>query len=67
MPGFANVLSDAQFAALLGYVRSHFSAGPAWTGIDDDIRTARQTRPAQSPAPAADPAAADPTKHEARQ
>jgi mono/diheme cytochrome c family protein len=67
MPGFSNTMSDSQLAALLAYVRSHFSDRPAWIGIDDDIRTARQNPPALSPAPATDPAAAAAREHEAKQ
>lgn len=67
MPGFTNTMSDSQLAALLAYVRAKFSDQPAWTGIDNEIRAARQNQPEISPAPATDPAAANVSKHEARQ
>jgi mono/diheme cytochrome c family protein len=66
MPGFADTLSDQQLAALLGYVRSHFSDKPAWTGIDKDIQAARSVRPADVlPAPGTDPADTASKRHEA--
>jgi mono/diheme cytochrome c family protein len=42
MPGFANSLTDAQIAALAGYVRARYSDKPAWTDIDEQIGRARQ-------------------------
>jgi mono/diheme cytochrome c family protein len=41
MPGFAGVLTDAQMAALAGYLRRRFSDQPQWQNVDDDIRAAR--------------------------
>jgi mono/diheme cytochrome c family protein len=34
MPPFAGAFSDAQIAALLAYVRAHFSAGAAWPDLE---------------------------------
>lgn len=42
MPGFAAVLSDRQVADLVGYLRAHFSNGPAWMDIESQVRSARQ-------------------------
>lgn len=42
MPGFSNVLSDGQLAALLGYMRSRFTGKPAWEGLEEDVRQARE-------------------------
>jgi len=55
MPGFANSMSDDQIAALLNYLRGRFSAQPAWTGIEQTVRSARQTETVSlqtSPGPA---------------
>jgi mono/diheme cytochrome c family protein len=42
MPGFAGVLSDADVAALLGYMRERFGGGrPAWEGVTDMVRATR--------------------------
>jgi mono/diheme cytochrome c family protein len=41
MPGFANSMTDDQVAALLNYLRSRFSAQPAWTGVEQIVRDAR--------------------------
>jgi mono/diheme cytochrome c family protein len=43
MPGFANSMTDDQISALLNYLRGRFSAQPAWTGIEQIVRDARQT------------------------
>jgi mono/diheme cytochrome c family protein len=44
MPGFADVISDAQLANLARFLRSRFTEKPAWTDIDAAIRAARATR-----------------------
>jgi mono/diheme cytochrome c family protein len=41
MPGFAGALTDAQLAALTGYLRGRFSDQPPWQNVDKDIRAAR--------------------------
>jgi mono/diheme cytochrome c family protein len=41
MPGFADVLTDAQLANLIAYVRSQFSNKPPWTDIAKEVRAAR--------------------------
>jgi mono/diheme cytochrome c family protein len=38
MPGFAGTFTDAQLAGLLRYLRSHYSAGPAWADLDGTVR-----------------------------
>ena len=43
MPGFANSMTDDQLVALLQYLRSRFSTRPAWSGVDQAVRNARQT------------------------
>jgi mono/diheme cytochrome c family protein len=43
MPGFANSMTDDQISALLGYLRSRFSSQPAWNGVEQIVRSARQT------------------------
>ncbi len=50
MPGFGAVLTDDQVLALATYLRSHFSRGPAWTGIEAELREARQRELASNPA-----------------
>jgi mono/diheme cytochrome c family protein len=44
MPGFADSMNDAQLATLLSYLRSRFSNGPAWTGLEKTIEDARRTQ-----------------------
>jgi mono/diheme cytochrome c family protein len=44
MPGFADVLNDAQLADLARFLRSRFTEKPAWTDLDAAIRDARATR-----------------------
>jgi mono/diheme cytochrome c family protein len=41
MPGFGNVLSDEQLAALGEHVRASFSDRPPWTGLGQAVRQAR--------------------------
>jgi mono/diheme cytochrome c family protein len=41
MPGFVGALTDAQLAALAGYLRRRFSDQPQWQNVDKDIRAAR--------------------------
>jgi mono/diheme cytochrome c family protein len=43
MPGFANSMTDDQISALLGFLRARFSAQPAWIGVEQIVRDARQT------------------------
>jgi mono/diheme cytochrome c family protein len=43
MPGFANSMTDDQISALLNYLRGRFSSQPAWTGVEQIVRDARQT------------------------
>jgi mono/diheme cytochrome c family protein len=43
MPGFANSMSDDQITAVLNYLRGRFSSEPAWTGVEQFVRAARQT------------------------
>jgi mono/diheme cytochrome c family protein len=60
MPGFANAMNDAQLAALVRYLRGHFSDRGPWSDIEKSVREARSgTRaatinqaPANQPAPA---------------
>jgi len=58
MPGFAASMTDAQLAALLGYLRAGFSDGPAWSGVAETVVKARgiqaaslQTSPPPQTAP----------------
>jgi mono/diheme cytochrome c family protein len=46
MPGFAASMSDAQIASLLNYLRSRFSAAPAWTDVEKIVAEARRTQAA---------------------
>jgi hypothetical protein len=41
-PGFDDVLTDAQLATLVRYIRSHFSDAPAWEAIPEAIAEARR-------------------------
>lgn len=43
MPGFANSMTDDQISALLSFLRGRFSSQPAWTGVEQIVRDARQT------------------------
>ena len=56
MPGFANSLRDDELAALLAYVRRHFSDGPPWPHVEKDIfKTRSGARPVMvRPAPRMD-------------
>jgi mono/diheme cytochrome c family protein len=42
MPRFDGAFTDAQMAALLGYVRAHYSDRPAWNDLERRIRSIRQ-------------------------
>jgi mono/diheme cytochrome c family protein len=44
MPGFADVLDDAQIADLAGFLRGRLAQQPIWTGLEVAIRDARTTR-----------------------
>jgi mono/diheme cytochrome c family protein len=46
MPGFAPVLTDAQLADLVRYLRTHFAQKPDWLDVDRVIRAARAARQA---------------------
>ena len=41
MPGFAGALTDQQVIALMTYLRSNFTDKPAWTGVDEAVRSAK--------------------------
>jgi mono/diheme cytochrome c family protein len=43
MPGFGAAFTDRQIAALMAYLRSTFSDQPAWSGLEDTVREARQS------------------------
>jgi len=59
MPGFANVLTDQQLAALLVHLRSRFSNQPPWRGIAPQIADARRSGPGTAyPSHGTDPARA---------
>ncbi|HEX2336647.1 MAG TPA: cytochrome c [Hyphomicrobiaceae bacterium] len=42
MPGFADTFTDRQIATLMAYLRHTFSDQPAWRGLEDQVREARQ-------------------------
>ena len=42
MPGFGAAFTDRQIAELMAYLRSNFSDQPAWSGLEDTVRAARQ-------------------------
>jgi mono/diheme cytochrome c family protein len=44
MPGFAGAFTDAQLAALLRYLRAHYSAGPAWPDLEGTVRGITEDR-----------------------
>ena len=44
MPGFAGSFTDAQLAALLRYLRAHYSAGPAWPDLEGTVRSITEGR-----------------------
>ncbi|HEU0058863.1 MAG TPA: cytochrome c [Hyphomicrobiaceae bacterium] len=43
MPGFGAAFTDNQVAALMAYLRSTFSDQPAWSGLEETVREARQS------------------------
>jgi mono/diheme cytochrome c family protein len=43
MPRFDGALTDAQLAALLGYVRAHYGHGSAWPQLERQIHEIRQS------------------------
>src|SRR5439155_26947037 len=43
MPGFADVLTDAQMAALMIYLRGAFSDQPAWNDVEEAVREVRRS------------------------
>ena len=44
MPGFAGTFSDAQLAGLLSYLRAHYGPGPAWSDLNDRVRSMTESR-----------------------
>jgi len=44
MPRFDGAFTDAQLAALLGYLRAHYSDAPAWTDLETRVRDIRRSR-----------------------
>ena len=44
MPHFGDAFTDAQLAALLGYLRAHYSAAPAWTDLETRVHDIRHSR-----------------------
>ena len=44
MPGFAASMSDAQIAALLHFLRTHFSNQAPWSGVETTVEDARRTQ-----------------------
>ena len=44
MPRFDGAFTDGQLAALLGYVRAHYSDAPAWTDLETRVRDIRRSR-----------------------
>ncbi len=41
MPAFANAMNDAQLAALVRYLRGHFSSKSPWSDVEATVRAAR--------------------------
>jgi mono/diheme cytochrome c family protein len=44
MPRFDGAFTDAQLAALLAYLRAHYSDAPAWTDLETRVRDIRRSR-----------------------
>jgi mono/diheme cytochrome c family protein len=44
MPRFDGAFTDAQLAALLGYLRAHYGQAPAWTDLETQMRDIRRSR-----------------------
>jgi mono/diheme cytochrome c family protein len=42
MPGFGNVLTDAQLSALASYLRAHFTDKPPWTDLEAAVHRVKQ-------------------------
>lgn len=42
MPGFGQVLTDAQLVLLIAYLRAHFTDLPAWTDLESAVRRTRE-------------------------
>ena len=42
MPGFADVLTDAQVVELLKYARARFTTLPAWSDLEARVRRIRE-------------------------
>ncbi len=43
MPAYAAVLTDAQVADIVRFLRARYSDGPAWTNLDDWVRRLRRS------------------------
>jgi mono/diheme cytochrome c family protein len=43
MPGFAEAMTDEQVVALVSYLRANFTDQPAWSDVENHVRTARRT------------------------
>jgi mono/diheme cytochrome c family protein len=41
MPGYSSALTDGQLESLIAYIRSNFSSGAPWTGVEPAVREAR--------------------------
>jgi len=44
MPGYASILSDAQIAAVLAYVRERYTGRPAWSELADETGNIRRAQ-----------------------
>jgi mono/diheme cytochrome c family protein len=44
MPGFSDAMTDEQVAALVTYLRAHFTDQPTWNDVDDYVRRARRVK-----------------------
>ncbi len=68
MPGFANAMNDGQVAALVQYLRAHYTDKGPWTDVDDALHKAREAarvRIAPSPDQPASSGASQRSTHEA--
>jgi mono/diheme cytochrome c family protein len=43
MPAFGQVMTDAEIAAVVRFLRARYTARPAWPGVDEAVRAARGT------------------------
>jgi mono/diheme cytochrome c family protein len=44
MPRFDGAFTDAQLAALLGYLRAHYGQGPSWTQLEQRVHGIRESK-----------------------